>query len=89
MEDNRKHYMGMREVTHEDHLEFVKNKEFVVIENTKIKLQKKWSIKAYGPQQIILLNAQQYGASLNAETGLLIGEIIEVTGPRTFQEILF
>ena len=42
-------YKRMKEVTHKDYLEFIKENDSVVIEDVKIKLQKKWKIKSYGP----------------------------------------
>ena len=39
----------MREITHEDYIQFIKNNDEVIIENAKIKLQKDWNIKSYGP----------------------------------------
>jgi len=44
-------YMRMKEITHEDYLEFIKDKTSVMIENVEIKLQKNWKIKSYGPPQ--------------------------------------
>ena len=41
----------MKEITHEDHLEFIKERDYVIIEDTKIKLQKAWEIKSYGPPE--------------------------------------
>jgi len=42
-------YRGMKEIMHEDYLEFIKERNFVVIEDAEIKLQKDWEIKSYGP----------------------------------------
>lgn len=40
----------MKEITYEDYLEFIKKNDFVIIENVKVKLQKKWNnIKTYAP----------------------------------------
>ena len=39
----------MKEITHEDYLEFIKEKDSVVIEDVKIKLHKNWKIKSFGP----------------------------------------
>ncbi len=44
-------YREMKEITHEDYLEFVKSKDSVIIENTEIKLQKKWNTKSFGPPE--------------------------------------
>lgn len=41
--------MSMKEITHDDYLSFIKEKDHVVIEDTIIKLQKEWKIKSYGP----------------------------------------
>jgi len=49
-EKNReKIYLEMKEITHDDYLDFVKKNDKVVIEDTEIKLQKVWKIKSYGP----------------------------------------
>jgi DNA modification methylase len=42
-------YISMKEVTHEDYLEFIKGRNSVVIEDVEIKLQKVWDIKSYTP----------------------------------------
>jgi len=42
-------YKKMKEITHKDYLEFIRNKESVIIEDVEIKLQKSWNIKSYGP----------------------------------------
>jgi len=47
----RRKYMEMKEITHKDYLEFIKEKDEVVIEDVKIKLKKKWSIKTYSPPE--------------------------------------
>jgi len=39
----------MREVTHEDYLKFLEEHEEVVVDNVKVKLQREWSIRSYGP----------------------------------------
>ena len=44
-----KEYMKMREITHEDYLEFIKTHDEVIIGTTKIKLRKIWKIKSYTP----------------------------------------
>jgi Predicted DNA modification methylase len=44
-------YREMVEITHEDYLEFVKDKSSVTIEDVEIKLQKHWNIKTYGPPE--------------------------------------
>jgi len=41
----------MKEITHKDYLEFIKEKDEVVIEDVKIKLKKKWNIKTYSPPE--------------------------------------
>lgn len=42
-------YKEMKEITHEDYLEFIKKNDSVIIENVEIKFQKNWKIKSYGP----------------------------------------
>ncbi len=49
MVESEKKYVDMREITHEDYLEFVKNKKTVVIEDVEIELQGRWNIKSYSP----------------------------------------
>jgi|GEM_PF-2860597 len=44
-----KTYRKMEEITHENYLEFIKDKSSVMIEDAEIKLQEHWSIKTYGP----------------------------------------
>ena len=44
-----KEYIKMKEIAHDDYLEFIKNCDEVIIESTKIKLQKQWKIKSYAP----------------------------------------
>lgn len=44
-------YMEMKEIIHQDYLEFIKNKNVVVSEDVEIKLQKNWEIKSYGPSK--------------------------------------
>jgi len=39
----------MSEITHKDYLEFVKERNTVIIEDVEIKLQKSWNITVYGP----------------------------------------
>ncbi|MGC9069598.1 MAG: DNA methyltransferase [Thermoprotei archaeon] len=39
----------MKEITYEDYLEFIKERDFVIIEDVKVKLQKRWEIKSYAP----------------------------------------
>lgn len=39
----------MKEITHEDYLEFIKTHDRVIIEDVEIELQKNWVIKSYGP----------------------------------------
>ncbi|MEO0138401.1 MAG: DNA methyltransferase [candidate division WOR-3 bacterium] len=46
---NARKYRSMEEITHEDYLNFLKEHDTVEIENVKIKLQKNWKIKSYGP----------------------------------------
>ncbi len=46
MEEN---LIKMQEITHKDYLEFIKENDSVIIEDVKIKLQKNWKIKSYGP----------------------------------------
>ena len=43
--------MEMKEITHKDYLEFIKEKDEVVIEDVKIKLKRKWNIKTYSPPE--------------------------------------
>lgn len=47
----RRKYMEMKEITHKDYLEFIKEKDEVVIEDVKIKLKRKWNIKTYSPPE--------------------------------------
>ncbi len=42
-------YRPMKEVTHEDYLSFIENHNSVTIEDVKIKLQKNWKVRTYGP----------------------------------------
>ena len=42
-------YIKMKEITHKDYLEFIKDKTSVIIEDVEIKLQKNWNIKSYAP----------------------------------------
>ncbi|MCW3131101.1 MAG: DNA methyltransferase [Candidatus Methanospirare jalkutatii] len=42
-------YIKMKEITHKDYLEFIKEKAAVIIEDVEIKLQKNWNIKFYAP----------------------------------------
>lgn len=44
-----KKYREMKEITHEDYLEFIKDHDSVIIEDVKIKLQRSWKIKSYAP----------------------------------------
>lgn len=44
-------YKEMVEITRKDYLEFSKNNDFVTIEDVKIKLQKNWEIKTFGPPE--------------------------------------
>ncbi len=44
-----KKYMEMREITHSDYMEFIKDHDSVIIEDVKIKLHNNWKIKSYGP----------------------------------------
>lgn len=45
-----KEYIEMREVTHEDYLKFLEKRDYVVIEDVEIKLQKDWKISSYAPE---------------------------------------
>lgn len=45
----------MKEITKDDYLEFVKQNDYVVIEDVKIKLAKNWVIKSYGPDKDYIL----------------------------------
>jgi DNA modification methylase len=45
----KKKYIEMKEITHKDYLEFIKENHEVIIENVKIKLKKHWNIKIYAP----------------------------------------
>ena len=38
-------YIKMKEVSHKDYLEFIKDKTSVIIEDVEIKLQKNWNIE--------------------------------------------
>jgi hypothetical protein len=40
----QKTYSLMREITVKDYLKFLKNNEFVIVEDQKVKLYKQWSI---------------------------------------------
>jgi len=44
-----KKYREMKEITHQDYLEFIKVHDHVTIEDVKIELQKHWNIKSYAP----------------------------------------
>ena len=44
-----KKYREMKEISHQDYLEFIKDHDYVVIGGVKIKLQKHWKIKSYAP----------------------------------------
>jgi DNA modification methylase len=44
-------YQPMREITHQDYLEFVKQRDGVVIEDVEIKFQKRWDIKSFAPPE--------------------------------------
>jgi len=44
-----KNYISMKEITHEDYLEFIKSRDSVVIEDVEIKLKKQWNIKSFSP----------------------------------------
>ncbi|MCS7284250.1 MAG: DNA methyltransferase [Hydrogenobacter thermophilus] len=44
----------MKEITMNDYLEFIKENDFVIIESVKVKLNKTWSIKSYGPKEYFL-----------------------------------
>ncbi len=46
---NKGKYMDMKEITHSDYLEFIKENDVVIIDNVEIKLQKNWKIKTYAP----------------------------------------
>lgn len=50
-----KKYREMKEVTHKDYLEFIKENDSVIIEDVEIKLQKNWKIKFYGPPKDYIL----------------------------------
>lgn len=41
----------MREITVKDYLNFLREHEFVIIENQKVKLHKKWNINKWGPSE--------------------------------------
>jgi len=47
-------YIEMKEVTQEDYLDFVKNRKFAIIENTKLEIGKKWKIKELQPKDFKL-----------------------------------
>jgi len=42
-------YIGMKEITHQDYLEFVNSKSKIVIEDVNVPLRKRWDIKSYAP----------------------------------------
>jgi DNA modification methylase len=42
-------YAEMKEITRDDYLEFIKDHDSVIIEDTEVKLQKRWGIKTYAP----------------------------------------
>ena len=44
-------YIGMKEITHKDYLEFINDKNEVIIEDVRIKLKKDWNIKSYTPPE--------------------------------------
>ncbi|MCM8808519.1 MAG: methyltransferase domain-containing protein [Candidatus Omnitrophica bacterium] len=41
----------MSEITQDDYLQFIKEHDFVIVENVKIKLKKKWNIKNFSPPE--------------------------------------
>ena len=45
----------MKEITNDDYLKFIKENSYVVIEDVKIKLNKNWNIKSYGPPKDYIL----------------------------------
>lgn len=42
-------YKEMKEISHEDYLNFIKNRDSVIIEDVEIKLHKEWKIKNFAP----------------------------------------
>ena len=50
-----KTYREMKEITHEDYLEFVQKTDRVQIEDVEVRLQKNWEIKACGPPEDYVL----------------------------------
>jgi len=49
MVTGKRNYKKMKEITYKDYLEFVKERNTVIIEDVKIRLQRSWKIKSYGP----------------------------------------
>jgi len=47
-------YIEMKEITHEDYLEYIKDHKFVVIEDTKLEIGKSWPIKEFQPKNFSL-----------------------------------
>ena len=45
----KEEYKSMKEITHEDYLKFIKDREEVVIEDVKVKLHGRWNIRKYAP----------------------------------------
>jgi len=43
---------GMRLVTREEYREFLRNHEFVEIENVKVRLNREWRIDSFAPQKL-------------------------------------
>jgi DNA modification methylase len=48
---NQKIYPEMREVTSEEYFTFLKENEFVIVENQKVKFFKEWKINKWGPEK--------------------------------------
>ncbi len=47
-------FIEMKEITHEDYLEFIKTHKFVIIENVKLEIGKNWEIKELQPKNFEL-----------------------------------
>jgi DNA modification methylase len=46
-----KKYKDMKEITKDEYLKFIKEKDSVLIEDVKVKLNKNWNIKSYAPSE--------------------------------------
>lgn len=51
-------YIAMQEFKKEDYLQFIKNHSFVIIEDTRVPLRKKWKIKTFAPPENYVLERE-------------------------------